>query len=744
MTEQENQLVNKAKKPDDQLVQDQRIYRVLKVGGDKVTRITVTPYSTYGSWASEFGNTPGDILRDLADKLAELPTEGDMHDNASNIEKIREEYKNEAMIRIKHVQELQEKFKSSYIGVHSMIHPYALVKLYGATESTTVSKTTSINTRMVDDAKKRKWYEDATSGVSDGEIPMYAKNPTTAAVISWGNSDNRGRFPYSFQDFVFCKYWNKIQNNRMITLRRYPSPVNDSVEPNDYDDEGNDLNSIFNPVATAVTFFGGESGNKLSDILKFSVGYNWDEAKGQVWNVTAQQNEGSNLFSGTGTGVGKYLSGGIGALAFGLGVLGDLTGDKDSSINVKAARGLPPDPYSNGPYENRIIGPVNIINTVKKRKEGLKFSQEGLTIKFKYVARPIANVNTKAVLLDLLANMMVMTSSEGTFFGGIHRYREAKPAIYPWRGKDSLNKLYSGKLFGTDGAFGSMIHYAWDKGVSAFMSDFGKNFIGEIKQAAADLINGIKGAVSGVKSVFKKGDKEGGGETEEEGTKEEHPQSRIMGTLERAVSARMLKSMNIPWLQDAHALLTGEPVGDWHLTIGNPLNPIAVIGNLVMSDATFEFSDELGPDDFPLEMTVTVKLEHGMGRDRSGAESMFNRGHGRIYVLSDDFKSSADYETQVDSYTGSKNGNILIDGSGKGRIAGEDFNDLGTGVSLSSSGMTNAVIGSVTDRRLSNSGIESDFALSKYVANLNKIKMTNNHSLNDGYYIAPWTMRYTL
>lgn len=716
----------------DNLVNDQRIYRILKIGGDKVERITINPYSTYGSWVSEFGNTPGDILRDLADKLTELPVEGDnIKGDVSSISKVREDYKKEAAARIQLAQELQDKYKSSYVGVHSMIHPYALVKLYGATEYDGDNNTAAVHT--IDSSTRRKWYEMNSSGVSTGEIPMYAKNPTTAAIISWGNSDDRGRFPYSFQDFVFCKYWNKIQNNRMITLRRYPSPVNDSVEPGNYDSNGDDLKSIFNPIASAVTYFGGESGNKLSEILKFTVGYNWGEAKGDVWNVGAQQNEGSDLF-GAGTGVGRYLSGGIGVLAKGLGILGDLSGD--SPINVDAARGLPPDPYSSGPYENRIIGPVNTINEVKKRERGLKFTQEGLSIKFKYVARPIANVNTKAVLLDLLANMMVMTSSEGTFFGGIQRYREAKPAIYPWRGRDSLNKLYAGKLFGSDGAFYSMIHYAFDKG-SNFMTSFGKDFINEVKKAATDFILGLKSAIRGETQVGKDQAKAGLSEAQSAA----HP---LVNTLNRAVAARMLRSVNIPWLQDAHALLTGEPIGDWHLTIGNPLNPIAVIGNLVMSDATFEFSDELGPDDFPLEMTVTIKLEHGMGRDRSGAESMFNRGHGRIYVLSDNFKTSADYETQVDKYTGSKSGHTSTNANGKGKIAGEGFNDLETGISLSSSGISNAIVGSTIGRQLSNSGTEGNFALSKYVANLSNIKMQDNHSFNDGYYIAPWTMRYSL
>lgn len=717
-----------------ELINDKRIYRILKIGktadSNEASKIVVSPYKTYGSWVSDFYNTKGDIYRDLSDKLEELPLEGEyVKGDRSSTSKIREEYRAEAEERAKYAQSLIDKEAKSFIGVHSMIHPYALVKLYGASDANDNTKSL-----MIDSSLNRKWYETESSGVSAGKIQGYAKNPTTAAVIDWGNSDIRGRFPYSFQDFVFCKYWNKIQNNRMITLRRYPAPVNDSVEPASYDDKGNDLDTIFNPIATAVTYFGGESGNKLSELLKFTVGYNWKDANGDVWNIGAQQNEGFDIFNASG---GKYLKNTIGSLAVGLGILEDISGD--SSINLQAARGLPPDPYTNGPYENRIIGPVNVINSVKKRDRGLKFSQSGLTIKFKYVARPIANVNTKAIMLDLLANMMVMTSSEGTFFGGLHRYRNEKgTAVYPWKNQDALNKMYSGKLFGSGGAFMSMLNHTLDAGAN-FITSFGKNFISEMKQAAGDLITGLMAAIKG-KSEDEK--QEGKNQAKDAASSMSNTVAPLKATLERAVSARMLKNMQIPWLKDAHALLTGEPVGEWHLTIGNPLNPIAVIGNLIMTESTVEFSDELGPDDFPTEITITVKLEHGMGRDRSGTESMFNRGHGRIYVLSDAFKTSADYETQVDAYTGAKDGHLNLTRSRKGTIEGEAYNDVSTGWDLQ--GKTNAVVGSNINRVLSNSGTETKFAISKHVANLNQLMMSNNCTFNDGYYIAPWSMRYSL
>ena len=43
------------------------------------------------------------------------------------------------------------------------------------------------------------------------------------------------------------------------------------------------------------------------------------------------------------------------------------------------------------------------------------------------------------------------------------------------------------------------------------------------------------------------------------------------------------------------------------------------------------FSDRLGADDFPDQMTVSITLDHGLSRDKGSVESMFNRGNGRLH-----------------------------------------------------------------------------------------------------------------
>jgi hypothetical protein len=83
--------------------------------------------------------------------------------------------------------------------------------------------------------------------------------------------------------------------------------------------------------------------------------------------------------------------------------------------------------------------------------------------------------------------------------------------------------------------------------------------------------------------------------------------------------------------QAVPALLSGAPSGFWHVTVGNPLDPIAMMGNMAVTNTRVEFSDALGYDDFPTEIKFTVKLEHCMPRDNASMENMFNGAKGRFY-----------------------------------------------------------------------------------------------------------------
>lgn len=631
------------------LLFDERIYRTLtiKKRAKDDSTVFIVPGVTQMTYAGSYYESPGAAYQSGIDKIEEL-------DNPNINQQIIDDIKKSAEDRARAIMKANEENAKFYNAPLSFIHPYALLRLNSA--QTRDSSGNVITSGIIDKACEQKWYEEESSGLPNN-AKNYAKNPTTADLISWSKSDPRGRFTYMFQDFVFCKYWNRIENNRMITLRRYPAPVVDAVEPADYSGpdklpdvikniDNNKIElpfptkNVFAPLATAITYFGEGTGNSLKDILAFAYQYNWDEMETDVWNTTSSQIEEGDILNGNA----QWLSGGLSVLAQATGIIRDLRGIE--KINSKHAVGLPPDPYEQGPYENRILGPVNVINNSYKRKRGLKFTHDSLVLSFEYMSRPIAHVNNKAIMLDLLANILTMTYSSAVFFGGAHKYRTEHPAIYPWRNTNSLNKIYKGQLFGKDGAWYDVLHEVFNQSNANWILDLANGITNAVKAVASDLIAAITGK--------KQSDEE---KTQNENAKAEGANiaNTIMGTAGRAIAAKFLKGKQAPWLQNARALLTGEPVGDWHLMIGNPLNPIAMIGNLIVTNSKIEFSDELGPDDFPIGFKAEITLQHAMGRDKDGIEAMFNRGAGRIYILPDDFVSSADGESTVDKNSGKNN-----------------------------------------------------------------------------------------
>lgn len=500
-----------------------------------------------------------------------------------------------------------------YIGSPALQNTYAITKLYGSDGGK----------YLMNKRNERRWYE-VDRSFTNGRVDLanYSSNPTTSSLILWGNGDPYGRTPYHFTDFVFSKYWNKIENNRLITLRRYGAPIVDNLKfpgmdgvtktesPTDEStvNSGSSGKVTFPPMASAITYFGEETGNSLNSLLKFSTGVKWDEATSDVWQVRSESTPDSQ--SGP-----SGLYGGIGKLSKMLAVAG---GNFDPQLLMNEGN-LPPDPYSEGPYENRILGPVNRIDSVKKRAPGLEFEWSGLNIQFEYVSRPVGGVNPKAAILDILSNFLVLGSASAVFFGGQHRFM-TNPAQYPFLGGDKgVEAWYSGKP----------LKYA-QTAIQSF-SDQAIDQDGAAHQNAASFFNDLfKGGGFGtaIKGLFLDG-----------GLGSNIIKSRLA---EKSAGA-------VPYLSGLKALLTGEPVGEWHVTIGNPLNPIAMIGNLICKGVEVEFNDELGPDDFPTEVKFTVKLDHGMPRDRDAIQSIFNRGMGRIYDLPDEFDKGS--QTTVDANT---------------------------------------------------------------------------------------------
>lgn len=594
----------------------------------------------------------------------------------------------------------------AFYGTSALMSYYALTKLCGGLDGVEKNATTvrAKENFMYDVRDQRRFYglsvgqqaaaesanpaDAAKAAQFRTQDPLSVSIPSVSNIIKWSNADKWGRTPYTYQDFVYSKWFGLIPNNRLITLRRYHAPVLDNLQfdgmviPHALEKSQGKYKetAAFAPRCTIVTYFGEDTGNKLADLLKFSSGIAWTDAESKIWDVTGEEGDDpqgkiDQMFE-QGGGFGSAQAGGlIGSLmntantAVGkILSFGKFTGMLTGSINTGMSQGAfdnisagNKDPYSEGAYENRIIGPINRINKVKRRAPEITFDQS-FSIRTTYTAKSIGGINPKAAMLDIFANCLEMVSADALFWGGGHRF-EIKPKLYPYHDhgpRDNfMKKLYDGKIFGQGGAIDSVL-----SGIKSFLhdgdGDIWSNIANKFSQFWGNAIGAIGSVLSSITgSLF--GESSGGnaltnfidGLSNNDKAKAQGKQmmNNLGKNLNQMWKNKVMENTAVPNIKTMNSLLVGEPVGEWHLTIGNPLNPIAVIGNLICEKVDFEWVDELGPDDFPVEFTAIYTLQHGMMRDKASIQSMFNRGMGKIYELPDYIRSSSDFETHVDHYT---------------------------------------------------------------------------------------------
>ena len=484
-----------------------------------------------------------------------------------------------------------------------------------------------------------KYHESEKTEHLSKITPIQSKNPTAKQIIevtSGGkgtpayldpNSEYRGQL-YNVKDFIFCKYYGIIPNNRMITLRRFPHPTLDSLRtiPNEnvadfgfdsatggkisfrsrgvpdlgklQDLKGENNTSL--PVAQAVTYFGGDTGNSLGTILGINTGLNFQPASQEL--VKDEQ-----------TGDPGLMNSPYGDL------MKSIIQGSDSNFNIEGADNLigtllTPEKNNNrlqrmlldeavtaeGPLSKKIFVNVNTVSKMMIRAQGFSGGDDPFTLDFHYNLTSVAQVNTKLLFLDLMANLLSIGSDYGQFLSPELRLSQT-----------SVGLGFPGGPAGYAKSIVNPIGYIRDM-VSKMLSPDTVN-----RQLANE--KGIKDQMEAVANDIK--------------TFASNPSAGIPenSQLYKSISV-MLSDAFLKKVYFSPIMLSGYPTGDWHIVVGNPLNPIAMIGNLVCTSVKITFGDDLGPDDFPTEMKAQFSLQPGRQRHRGDYESMFNRGNGRLYL----------------------------------------------------------------------------------------------------------------
>ena len=406
-----------------------------------------------------------------------------------------------------------------------------------------------------------------------------ATNVSLPKIINYFDT-NYPKIGYKPSDFLYSKYYKKIPVNHLITLRRFPTAITDNIYKYEIKDkEGNVADATQVAGVTAITYLGETAGNKLEDILQMSFGLNYKELTADMESVD------------TGSSGGGYTQqpfynkiGGIGR------AVADASKGVSSGAKFRAQNGAGSSTADRlgTTYANFVLGPVNVVDKTNIRDRGLKFTND-IKLSFEYELKSLSYVNPKIAMIDIISNMLTMTTNNAQFFGGGHRYYGSSGYVASQFGDISM--LRQGNF---SGYMGSVVNDV-ETGMKGLFGDANGNFdansiVDGLKKVGKTLLGNMLGSFLGSQV---------GGATGTTATK---------------------------------AFISGEPTGDWHVTVGNPLNPIVMMGNMICDNATMTLGQGLGYDDFPMEAKFEIDLKHGKPRDKGDIENMFNAGQGRIYA----------------------------------------------------------------------------------------------------------------
>ncbi len=534
------------------------------------------------------------------------------------------------------------------INVPSLFNPYASINVIGITENIPLINDSSVDASVLNEQLGSSIGEDnldnfvQSGGMKKGanetesltlNTQVASKDPTIGdcSITALVNESNKagggclGLATYRYADFMYCKDVGKIPNNRLITLRRFPGPIGDNIFRSAHPKAGSKKNPAraYQDIGRLITWFDNDD-NKLEDICRYNYRATWKPMTAEIDKRPSEQRDDGALDR-----IANFLSPGNNILV-GQGFSGH-TGLLSSVLGKINVFDIPMDKMNQPYYSNvflsnydkhRIYEPPNRVWDTHKYEGKLEFSQE-ISLTFRYSLRSYANINPKSAFLDLIGNIQAVTYRKGSFWGG-------ENSVYGPSGNVSVyNKA------------NAWIDNAFDK-VGGFWHAFSE---GSIDVHA--LQEWINNAIEGAKQVLNKGMEKASDvindpsqAVEDTKTKVQEVLPGIAGKVEKwnskyhwtdALKGMIKNQLGRPAMYAFNSLLTGEAVGPWHLTIGNPKNPILVMGNMIMEDAETTHSGPLGIDDFPTEIKVTVKLKHGKSRDSVDIQKMYTKGISSIY-----------------------------------------------------------------------------------------------------------------
>ena len=446
------------------------------------------------------------------------------------------------------------------------------------------------NNRATGVAGEKNAYQNYNKAVTSGNDDNIL-NPTARRIVNYAQDHGGIGYSYSFGDFASTEHYGQISNEYLITLRRFAYPCGDDLlNTMGVDSKGNPIDLGQPDLARVLTWMSPSLGNDMKEVLKFGTSFPWKDVESQIQEVQGNAQKRGKL--------GAMMD----SSSLGRAVEAGLNGRSAAEAQTIRDKGAGFDPMKET-YPNKVFGPLNVIKKVLAREQGLEFDST-FTLTFHYDLRGFTGTSPKVAFMDTLSNILALTYNNAPFWGGAVRYTGSGSVGKPFGDYDKLkNGDYAGFLGSLTTQLKSSMGAAFD--------DIGK--------AASGLLNG--------KGINALGD------------------SKIMDNI---IGGGLMKLLNGPQGGTViNAFLTGDPTGQWHMTVGNPMNPMMVCGNLALQSSNVEFEGPLGYEGFPSKIKLTVELKPARPRDKGEIESMFNAGRGRVY-LQPEVEGAVDIDAVVD------------------------------------------------------------------------------------------------
>jgi len=485
----------------------------------------------------------------------------------------------------------------SMVGTPSLFNPYYAVEALGIIDPIPLRETDTGARQAAGNAIDGT---DGSANAANGNITKdanaYDCSIKNLVELSKNKESRLGNATYKYADFMYCKDLGKVSNNHMITLRRYATPIGDNIFSTKRD--GNNRNNAnacqLGDIGRMITWFGTED-NKLEDIMHYSFHAEFQEFKSDIQSIDSAEDEDHRVLNIMANMMNPEYPEAI-AKGYANAPFGNSWPQKDYKGNNPGVPNATWDTYN-------IYEPKDTMRSTHIYTGNLIFSHE-FTLNFSYKLRSYDNINPKSAFLDLIANVLATTYRNGRFWGGERRIHGMQRSDAGWK---QIAKLLDAAGNDASKIIASLSGLQSKADINAFLSKVSEGLkssetiknIGELADAAMENIKKAMSNPSGMIST--------------------------LGGIAKSALGR-------PKLYAFHTLLQGGDVGLWHVTIGNPLNPIAAFGNLIIDDVKISHTGPLGFDDFPSELKVAVSLKHAIPRDASDISHMYTAGREPIYT----------------------------------------------------------------------------------------------------------------